>query len=314
MSAHDTVEEQELASRLERLAGTTRFDDDALDRIRTRAQAEEAPAPHRFTARRALLAVAAAGLVVAGTTVLLTRDDRDSGRVDIADDEAVDPGPTTTGPDDAEAAPTSVVTTTTAPPGTTTVPGEGAGDPTSGGTDPASPPAGGDPGPGDGGDPSPPTEAEPRWTLRSEHYSVEIIGGPDQLFFRRTDHVGSTPDYGGLPDAYGAYQMSSWAGQAGPQCLLSGGGQVTSPDAPPHWFTYGFVGDGITGVEIVMDGQARVAVHLGAPLEDGFRPWIAERGPGEIDRIEAFGAGGDLVATITEIGGGDDFGYSIDTC
>ena len=295
-----TAAEIGLTGRLERLMGDARIDPDALGRIRERATSTTPRRP----GRPVLLAMAACTVVVAGlVTVVLSRQD--------------DPGP---GVRTSDTRPPSSIGTssTTSSTATTAPPEEATDDPSESGSerpdDPTTPADEGTEVPG-GSPPATdpqPARANPLMTLTSSEYTVEVVLQGSTMYFRRTDDVGSNPS--AQPDPHGFAQMSDWASATGPACLLSGGGTFDFPDAAAHSFTYGLVGSGISRIEIVFVGGGRFVAPIGPPSGlAGFRAWLVERPAGEIDRIEGFDAADQVVATITEIGG-DDFGYSIDTC
>jgi len=73
MRAYDTIEEHELAERLERLGSSTRFDPDALQRIVARGRGERGGRP----VRRVMMAGAAVALLVGGLAVAFTRNGKD---------------------------------------------------------------------------------------------------------------------------------------------------------------------------------------------------------------------------------------------
>lgn len=299
-----TAAEIGLAQRLDRLTAQASVDPGALDRILDRAADRSSHRHHRF---QLLGATAAAVLVVAGiATVALSRDDSDSddvrtgGGTTIAVDQPVRTTTTTQEPDD----------DVEKPPNPTPGPGPSSDgsddapeteDDQTGGPDPTTT------------TPPPAPRAEPLLTLTSADYTVEVVLDGSTLYFRRTDDVGSNP--GDEPDAYGSAQMSSWGDSGGATCLTSGGGTFAFPDAAARSFTYGLAGSGISSVEIVLVGGGRVTAQPGPVAGTlGLRAWLVSRPDGEVDRIEGLDSTGQVVATITEIGGGDDFGYSLDTC
>ena len=163
--------------------------------------------------------------------------------------------------------------------------------------------------------PASPDRLPPLVTVESEDYTAELVVTADENghsgFFRRTDDVGSTP--APVPDPFGFVQSSGWP-VTGRHCLASGGGEFTFPDAGPHAFTYGIAGRSVRRVVVVMDDGSRVPTAARSGKVDGFRGWMVERPLGEVDRIDGYNARGHKVATITEVGGGDDFGFSIGSC
>jgi hypothetical protein len=132
------------------------------------------------------------------------------------------------------------------------------------------------------------------------------------MYFRRTDNVGS--DQPG-PDAYGSASVADWPATSNPRCLMSSGGQYTFPDAGPHAFTYGLAGSDITRIDLVLPSGERRAARIGPVVEAGYRAWLIERPPGNLQGIEGLDAAGNVVASIgPTYATGDDFGYSMPTC
>jgi hypothetical protein len=95
---------------------------------------------------------------------------------------------------------------------------------------------------------------------------------------------------------------------------MSGGGEYSFPDAGLHAFTYGLAGSDIARVDLVRPGGGRVAARMGPSVEAGYRAWLIERTPGNLDGIEGLDAAGNVVASIGPLSGGDDFTYSTATC
>ena len=308
MITYDTTEENELAGRLAELASTTGFDDEALEKILARVEA-----PPGATTRRVLVAVAAGSLAVAGMAVALTSTGSGSDRVDATDSDlttsTAGSETSVTSAPAGEGTTTSTVTSST----TTTVVADG--DQPEGSLQPGA----ADPAPPDDGSPTatpPPTpRADPVLTLASSHYTVELLHRDGTLYLRRTDLVGAGPTMDGGPDGYGASHESSWGDSSGPDCLATSGRALSFPNVPIRNFTFGFAGPGIDRAEMVLAGGTRVAIPIGPAVEhNGFRVFLLERPEGPAERVEGFDADGNLVATITVIGGTDDYGYSQGTC
>jgi hypothetical protein len=334
MNDLDTPTEQQLARRLGELAATTEVARDAWDRLVGRTVDAASPvspvSPSTSGSRltppgvpgfarrhaRPLLAAAAALAVVVGLAVTQGHDDEDGLRTSDSNTRTTeDRGEPTRRPTTTTSAPPSTSTSSTTPAETGPAgPQETGSEAPAGGA--ARPPAApSSPGETGESDRAAPRRAAPTMTLRTSDYTVEVIAVPGfDMYFRRTDGVGT---HDTQPDGYGYDSSSGWQDTTSPRCLMSGGGSYSYPDAATHTFTYGLAGADIARIELILAGGQRQAVTPGPAANvgvGGYRAWLVERQPGTLQGIEAFDAAGDVVAAITAVGGGDDFGWSVDTC